>query len=77
MAGAPLRHTGNGRLADSQSSYFRGSSGANQAGPGQLMDQWLYCSLHPKISNNKKVWERATKVGALSEASEHNLKMRK
>lgn len=48
VAGAPLRHTGNGCLADSQSCYFRGSSGANQAGPGQLMDQWLFFSLHPK-----------------------------
>ncbi len=56
VAAAPLRHTGNGRLADSQSCYFRGSSGANQAGPGQLMDQWLYSSLHPNISNNYEGW---------------------
>lgn len=57
MAGAPLRHTGNGRLADSQSCYFRGSSGANQAGPGQLMDQWLYLFSTPKYQQQLEgVW---------------------
>ncbi len=76
VAGAPLRHTGNGRLADSQSCYFRGSSGANQAGPGQLMDQWLYSSLHPISATIRRCgWVGGViRVGALWEDSEHDLK---